>query len=316
MVIATKDTFRKCFQAPYNALLANKCVTFPASLSTLSLSPFLLTSPSHPLIVSCLPFHSLSPLLPPPFTTNAHVQISTAYSSTSNEEDDDIYRKRKKARTAFSREQVADLEKKFQEKKYLSSAERGELAEKLKLSDMQVKTWFQNRRMKYKRQSEEAEMEMKSPKYPYSSFVSYGGMGPLYGYVPMPYKAHDGGSGLSVPYTYATSALRSPQQTTSPITGSAMDVNFVMNHSSPSMLGPLPSPLSAGMSPRHSFPTPLPRPNGTSSYFNGLLTPISPSTGYQHSYFNTNEGVGSVGNHTHVQGFSDWPRAIPAPTTP
>lgn len=244
------------------------------------------------------------------------VNNKRTYSSTSNEEDDDIYRKRKKARTAFSREQVADLEKKFQEKKYLSSAERGELAEKLKLSDMQVKTWFQNRRMKYKRQSEEAEMEMKSPKYPYSSFVSYGGMGPLYGYVPMPYKAHDGGSGLSVPYTYATSALRSPQQTTSPITGSAMDVNFVMNHSSPSMLGPLPSPLSAGMSPRHSFPTPLPRPNGTSSYFNGLLTPISPSTGYQHSYFNTNEGVGSVGNHTHVQGFSDWPRAIPAPTTP
>ena len=40
---------------------------------------------------------------------------------------------------AFSREQVADLEKKFQEKMYPSSAERGELAEKLKLSDMQVR---------------------------------------------------------------------------------------------------------------------------------------------------------------------------------
>lgn len=163
--------------------------------------------------------------------------------------------------------------------------------------------------MKYKRQSEEAEMEMKSPKYPYSSFVSYGS--PFYGYVPMPYKAHDGGSG-NVPYTYSSPALRSPQHTTSP---GGMDVNFVMN--SPTMLGPLPSPLSAGMSPRHhGIPTPLPRPNGTSSYFNGLLTPISPSTGYQHSYFN-NEATGSISSHAgHVPGFSDWPRAIPAPTTP
>lgn len=155
-------------------------------------------------------------------------------------------------------------------------------------------------------------MEMKSPKYPYSSFVSYGGMNPFYSYVPMPYKSHDG----SVPYTYSGTALRSPQ-TTSPITAGGMDVNFVMN--SPTMLGPLPSHLSAGMSPRHhSLSTPLPRPNGTSSYFNGLLTPISPSTSYQHSYF-SNEGVvsGTVSGHTPpIQGFSEWPRAIPAPTTP
>ena len=183
---------------------------------------------------------------------------------------------------------------------------------------MQVKTWFQNRRMKYKRQSEEAEMEMKSPKYPYSSFVSYGGMSPFYGYVPMPYKACDTMSG-NIPYTYSSS-LRSPQQTTSPITAAGgMDVNFVMN--SPTMLGSLPSPLSAGMSPRHhSLHAPLPRPpNGTSSYFNGLLTPISPSNGYSpHGYF-TNEGVGgtgSISSHTQIQGFSEWPRTVPAPTTP
>ena len=181
------------------------------------------------------------------------------YSSTSNEDEDEMYRKRKKARTAFSREQVADLEKKFQEKKYLSSAERGELAEKLKLSDMQVKTWFQNRRMKYKRQSEEAEMEMKSPKYPYSSFVSYGGMSPFYSYVPMPYKSHDtasGGGGVnSVPYTYSGSALRSPQ-TASPIpSAGGMDVNFVMN--SPTMLGSLPSRSPQGF-PHDTTASPCP----------------------------------------------------------
>jgi len=249
------------------------------------------------------------------------------YSSTSNEDEDETYRKRKKARTAFSREQVSDLEKKFQEKKYLSSAERGELAERLKLSDMQVKTWFQNRRMKYKRQSEEAEMEMKSPKYPYGSFMPYGGMGSFYGYMPMSYKSHDA---PGVPYTYNTTAptaLRSPQ-TTSPLApgsgGSAaggMDANFVMNSPS-NMLGSLSSPLSAGMSPRISgiSASSITRPNPTSSYFNGLLTPISPSTGYQPNYFNNDvggvAGSGSLSSHAHLQCFSDWPRAVPAPTTP
>ena len=110
-------------------------------------------------------------------------QTSVSESVSSTDDDDEAFRKKKKPRTAFSREQVAELEKKFNEKKYLSSAERGELAEKLKLSDMQVKTWFQNRRMKFKRQTEEAEMELKSPKYPYGPFVSYPS---LYGY--MPYK--------------------------------------------------------------------------------------------------------------------------------
>nr|AAB04117.1 homeobox-containing protein [Ephydatia fluviatilis] len=100
-----------------------------------------------------------------------HGRESTS-STSGNDADDDLLTRRKKARTAFSREQVAELEKKFQNKKYLSSTERGELAEKLKLSDMQVKTWFQNRRMKYKRQSEETEMEMKSSKY--GSFVYRG----------------------------------------------------------------------------------------------------------------------------------------------
>lgn len=267
----------------------------------------------RPRILSAAKNLQHAPPPPPPLPP----ALILGYSSTSNEEDDDIFKRRKKARTAFSREQVADLEKKFQEKKYLSSAERGELAEKLKLSDMQVKTWFQNRRMKYKRQSEEAEMEMKSPKYPYGSFMSYGGMSPFYGYVPMPYKSHDA-SGANMPYSYSSSILRSPQ-TTSPITSSGMDVNFVMN--SPTMLGSLPSPLSAGTSPRHhSLPTPLPRPNGTSSYLNGLLTPISPSTNYQQSYNFASDGVpgvgSAVGSHAQLQGFSEWPRPIPAPTTP
>ena len=83
--------------------------------------------------------NTLHTLLPHALTPSLNALPHLESTSTSgNEEDDDGFRKRKKPRTAFSREQVSDLEKKFQEKKYLSSAERGELAEKLKLSDMQV----------------------------------------------------------------------------------------------------------------------------------------------------------------------------------
>ncbi|KAK6174359.1 hypothetical protein SNE40_017653 [Patella caerulea] len=74
-------------------------------------------------------------------------------SPRSNISDDDLDGgRRKKARTAFSNDQIHKLEKRFQEQKYLAASERTELAEKLKLSDQQVKTWFQNRRMKEKRQ--------------------------------------------------------------------------------------------------------------------------------------------------------------------
>ncbi|XP_077992788.1 uncharacterized protein LOC144446821 [Glandiceps talaboti] len=60
--------------------------------------------------------------------------------------------RRKRARTAFSNDQVLKLEKMFREQKYLSTTEREEFAEKIGLSDIQIKTWFQNRRMKWKRQ--------------------------------------------------------------------------------------------------------------------------------------------------------------------
>ncbi|XP_002165751.1 homeobox protein ceh-9 isoform X1 [Hydra vulgaris] len=57
----------------------------------------------------------------------------------------------RKIRTTFSSDQVFLLEMQFNKQKYLSAAERIELAQKLKLTDNQVKTWYQNRRMKLKR---------------------------------------------------------------------------------------------------------------------------------------------------------------------
>ncbi|KAK5853491.1 hypothetical protein PBY51_014637 [Eleginops maclovinus] len=68
--------------------------------------------------------------------------------------------KKKKPRTSFSRLQVCELEKRFHRQKYLASAERAALAKTLKMTDAQVKTWFQNRRTKWRRQTaEEREAE-------------------------------------------------------------------------------------------------------------------------------------------------------------
>ncbi|KAL5967951.1 BarH-like 2 homeobox protein [Taenia solium] len=55
-------------------------------------------------------------------------------------------KKVRKARTAFSDHQLTELERTFERQKYLSVQDRMQLAEKLHLSDMQVKTWYQNRR--------------------------------------------------------------------------------------------------------------------------------------------------------------------------
>uniref|UniRef100_A0A7N6FBT9 Homeobox domain-containing protein n=1 Tax=Anabas testudineus TaxID=64144 RepID=A0A7N6FBT9_ANATE len=60
--------------------------------------------------------------------------------------------KSRRVRTAFTLEQLQVLEHSFQRCHYLSVLERHTIASSLRLSETQVKIWFQNRRTKWKKE--------------------------------------------------------------------------------------------------------------------------------------------------------------------
>ncbi|XP_043259886.1 homeobox protein MSH-D-like [Colletes gigas] len=58
----------------------------------------------------------------------------------------------RKPRQAYSAKQLERLEAEFKIDKYLSVSKRMELSKSLNLTEVQIKTWFQNRRTKWKKQ--------------------------------------------------------------------------------------------------------------------------------------------------------------------
>lgn len=101
-------------------------------------------------------FHSLidcdssPPPQPSQPTPSAHHPL--LHRSSSSIVDENLSLKRKKrSRAAFSHGQVFELERRFAQQRYLSGPERSDLAKSLRLTETQVKIWFQNRRYKTKR---------------------------------------------------------------------------------------------------------------------------------------------------------------------
>ncbi|NXE15149.1 NANOG protein, partial [Lophotis ruficrista] len=78
--------------------------------------------------------------------------------------------KKAKSRTAFSQEQLQILHQRFQSQKYLSPQQIRELAAALGLTYKQVKTWFQNQRMKFKRCQKETQWVEKGMYQPQNGF--------------------------------------------------------------------------------------------------------------------------------------------------
>ncbi|XP_015256854.1 PREDICTED: homeobox protein MSX-2-like [Cyprinodon variegatus] len=88
--------------------------------------------------------------------------------------------KSRRIRTAFTLEQLQVLERSFQRSHYLSVLERHTIAAALRLSETQVKIWFQNRRTKWKKEQLTVQRAF-TPALPPLSSACRPLCGPLYG---------------------------------------------------------------------------------------------------------------------------------------
>ncbi|CAL8345945.1 unnamed protein product [Arctogadus glacialis] len=89
---------------------------------------------------------------PPRGSDSSPSQTAVSISSESDtEHGGPRLKKPRRSRTIFTELQLMGLEKKFQKQKYLSTPDRLDLAQSLGLTQLQVKTWYQNRRMKWKK---------------------------------------------------------------------------------------------------------------------------------------------------------------------
>ncbi|KAL9967317.1 hypothetical protein ACROYT_G025517 [Oculina patagonica] len=61
--------------------------------------------------------------------------------------------RKKKQRPLFSPHQIQTMEKEFAKQRYVTEDRRAQLASEVNLTETQVKTWFQNRRTKWKKET-------------------------------------------------------------------------------------------------------------------------------------------------------------------
>jgi len=73
--------------------------------------------------------------------------------------------KPKRNRTIFTADQLERLEKEFDRQQYIVGTQRFYLAADLGLNETQVKVWFQNRRIKWRRQNFESDLRVERSRF-------------------------------------------------------------------------------------------------------------------------------------------------------
>ncbi|MGH0135297.1 UNVERIFIED_CONTAM: hypothetical protein FKN15_059024 [Acipenser sinensis] len=111
-------------------------------------------------------FHSSSTTFTESSGESSGYESETVRSEVSSPKGDGVENEpsvNRRMRTKFTSDQIHKLEKNFSKHRYLGVSERLKVAAKLHLSETQVKTWFQNRRMKLKREVQDLRPDFLSP---------------------------------------------------------------------------------------------------------------------------------------------------------